>query len=367
MKRYLSILAANFVIAMLVGVNASVSLIGGCVSEGQCGNGILDWALAIGAAVAALVCVGLAVYTWRRRPRVVTQHIKIPASRTAKAEIEPAEPEVSDDAVDASMSARLARMVSAAQVSEDPQSAIEADSLEPVDRSLPVEQADKGNDDADGDRFDDIADADDHRDADVVEPQREPVAQRFDSESTDAAAPEPASFDEPFRPTPPASRAMAMLTPYSEPDPEPEMDEEDAGEFGWLFDETFPGGPVRLLRHTGFPWALAGIDHVCVGVSRLGHRLAGTDFPSEAAAWRQVVAGLPRQQRLATEDGMAFVDWVNDLLDVCGPDGTDMVIDSLHELGIEAATDPSIAATLPLPLAGPALRNPMAMSSRFMK
>lgn len=367
MKRYLTILAANFVIAMLVGVNASVSLIRGCVSEGQCDNGILDSALAIGSAVAALVCVGLAVFTWRRRPRVVTQHIKIPASRTAKTDIEPAEPEVSDNAVDASMSARLARMVSAAQVSEDPAPASEAESLEPADHHLPAEQADHGDDTDDGDRFDGFADADNHRDADVVEPQWEPMEQRFDSGSTDEAAADPVSFDEPFRPTPPASRAMALLTPYSEPDPEPEMDEEAEGEFDWLFDETFPGGPVRLLRHTGFPWALAGIDHVCVGVSRLGHRLAGTDFPAEAAAWRQVVAGLPRQQRLATEDGMAFVDWVNDLLDVSGPDGTDMVIDSLHELGVEAATDPSIAATLPLPLTGPAPRTPMQMSSRFMK
>lgn len=357
MKRYLTILCANFAIAMLVGINASASLIRGCVSEGQCQTSVWDWALAIGAAIAAVICGGLAMYTWRHRPKLVTQHIMIPASRNPKVEIGPAEPEASDNAVDAAMSARLARMVSAAQVTNDGETAVQVDTFDPEESDRPAEDADYGDNLGKGG----LCDVD--PESGSVEPHWEPDQPSIDSESTEEDALQPVAFDEPVRTTDPFSPAMTMMTALLEPEPAPDAE----GELDWLFEDSFPGAPARLHRGTGFPWTLAGIDHVCVGVSRLGHRLVGTDFPAEAAAWRQVVASLPRQQRLAPQDGAAFEDWVNDLLDICGPDGVDMVVDSLHELGVEAATDPAIAAALPMPLVGLAQRSPPAMSARFMK
>ena len=75
--------------------------------------------------------------------------------------------------------------------------------------------------------------------------------------------------------------------------------------------------------------------------------LAGTGIASEASAWCQVTASLPRGEALADEDAVAFADWLNASLRLIGRSGEAMVEEAMAALEAEAASDPAVARCLP--------------------
>lgn len=396
MTRYLAIVFVNFVIALLIAVNAAWTMARGYSRAAQYQSDAGSWALLGGAVLVALGCVGVAAYIWRTRPRETVQRIVFP--KAAQSERQPKSQE-SDTVADASMSARLARMATAAHVAPDEEPEAPEPEQEWVDEAAPepapepaTEPAPKpaiaGSDAAQGDgaaaeldpsppapyqpAMDDTPAMDSALPTDFAPTASLPAEPLPEPPHTPEVEPQPVDSQEspiaaahaPGNVWMPAGGRVVPLR-FAEPEPEPEP-EADAL-LDWLFDDAVPGAPARLRAGSGFPWAIAGIDHMCVGVSRLGHRLAGTDYPAEAAAWRQVIVSLPRQQRLAGDDAAAFADWINGMIDVAGQDGADIVVDCIHELGAEAATDPAVAASLPAELISASVPHQPMVQTRFFK
>jgi hypothetical protein len=386
MTRYLAIVVVNFVIALLIAVNAAWTMAKGYSGAAQYQPDAGSLALLGGALLAVLACVVVAVYIWRTRPRETVQRIVIP--KAAQSERQPRGPEP-DTVADASMSARLARMTTAAHVAPDEEPEAPEPEQEWTHAAAP-EPAIAGSDAAQDDgaaaeedpapaaasqpAMDDTPAMDIALPTDFVRTASLPAEAaplqshnpEVDQQPVDSPESPIAAAHAPDNVWMPAGRRVVPLR-FAEPEPEPEPEPEADVLRDWLFDDSIPGAPARLRAGSGFPWAVAGIDHMCIGVSRLGHRLVGTDYPAEAAAWRQVVSSLPRQQRLAGDDAAAFADWINGMIDVAGQDGADSVVDCIHELGAEAAIDPAVAASLPAELIAASMLHQPMVQTRFFK
>ncbi len=330
MTRNVLIVAINLLIAAMIGGNAVVALSGGCDFGGRCtgSSGPLTWALAIGLPLLVAGGVAMFAYRWmqsRRDPGDGRISISV-AKRSST--------DQSDDAVDKQaddvMTARLARTTTAAHTAE---AALRADLQEDAQFDAPP--------------IEDVSEASQTAfqpaDAQTTPTSRswnlDKPAQQADSDPVTALpsvnhAPPVTSF------RPLAFAAMDALGAADE-------GEAEEGPIDWLLDPDSLGTAPHLRARSGFPWVVAGIDHVCVGMARLGHELAGTDYPSEAFAWRQVVVNLPRHRQLAIDDSAAFIGWLNDLLDLTGVAGLDLIEDALHELAVEAASNTALAEQLP--------------------
>ena len=331
MTRNVLIVAINLLIAAIIGGNAAFALIGGCDFGGRCtgSSGPLTWALAIGLPLLVAGAAAMLGYRWMQSRRNADDgriSISIPMRRSA---------EQADDAVDTQaddvMTARLARTTSAAHTAE---AALRVEETEAAEPDAPaVEDVDEA--------WQDGADTVDDVDMPVQSPRWSLDKHIADADDEPMPAMPPAdAFPAiaPFRPL-----AFAAMDDLGTPD---EADSEE-GPIDWLLDPDSLGDAPQLRAGSGFPWVVAGIDHICVGMARLGHELAGTDYPSEAFAWRQVVVNLPRHRPLAIDDSTAFIGWLNDLLDLTGPAGLELIQDALHELAVEAASDGTLAEHLP--------------------
>lgn len=332
MTRNIVIGAINLAIAAIIGINALLALMGGCsIGGGRCdgSSNVLTWGLAI--VMPAIVIVGgfLLVRAWRKSASAGDREIafKLPLRAPSHPGID-----VSDDDADDAMSARLARTTTAAHVIDLPD-----------ENAGDLLTADNAVDDADYDA-----------------PYSSPSTDRDFADSNQSAmddcVPEQLNDDrrwmEPFTAEEGSPTILPPAPSHHPSDQWAVEDIEDAPDDGqraldWLVEGDEQGFAPLLRTDSGFPWVVAGIDHVCAGVARIGHRLVGTDYPAEAAAWRQVVGGLSRHDPLGGDDSLAFIDWVNGILDASGDAGLDLVEDALHELGVEAATNPQIAAHLP--------------------
>lgn len=347
MTRNIVIGAINLAIAAIIGINALMALTTGCsIGGGRCdgSSNMLTWVLAI--LMPAIVVVGgfLIFRAWRAAAPSEKREISfslpvLPSARSA--------PDESDSEADNAMSARLARTTFAAHVSETADDIAEPEGAEPPDELTGADLVEAATVPAMPIA---VVDADNVNAADMPDVEGFPRSEVHDfghSPDTEALASGesvPASVDVP------AVSAIHALGQWSS-EPAEASSAEDVRSIDWLVDSDDAGFSPILREDSGFPWAVAGIDHVCSGVARIGNRLVGTDFPAEAAAWRQVIGGLPRHQALGADDCRAFVDWVNGILDVSGDAGLDLIEDALHELGVEAATDPLLSARLPADIA----------------
>lgn len=340
MTRNLILIAINLLIAAAIGGNAIFSLLRGCDFGGRCsgGSSALTWALAIG--LPLLVAAGLAVagaMWWRgsrnRDDRTATISPSTPEIREIGAQESGDTP--TQAMIDSAMSARLARTTSAAHVAQAASPSTSAPGTSDIDDRLnadvPQEMVEPMSDMA----------------ADVP---RKPTGWSLAKSPVDDVprVDAPACFAVGQRP---AATAFPGFSDFSAEDIIDEDDDEDEESptrpIAWLIDRDSIEPAPQLLLSSGFPWAVAGIDHICIAVARLGTALAGSDFPSEAAAWRQVVNGLPRAQPLAREDAKQFTMWLNAMLGMTDTEGLDMVEDALHELAVEAATNAALSAVLP--------------------
>ena len=338
MTRNFVIAVINLAIAAVIGINAAIALLDGCeIGGGRCSgsSGVLTWMLAIIMPMVAIIGGIMVLKKWRGVTPVSSREIKFatPSGQTGPVE--------TDAEADNAMSARLARTANAAHV--------------PEVASEEVEIAVAGGDiEAGADvRFGAISDAA------IMSDETKDVAASVEYASTDWPTVTGVAPGDNFHPDFPTGAEPAQNRVFEQNSPRP--DEWADGQDGdrdipqategraidWLIDGDEAGFTPLLREDCGFPWVVAGIDHVCAGVARIGHRLIGTDFPAEAAAWRQVVGGLSRSDLLARDDARAFTAWVNGILDVSGDAGLDLVEDALHELGVEAATNAALAARLP--------------------
>ncbi len=348
MTRNVLIVAINLLIAAIIGGNAAFALVNGCDFGGRCtgSSGPLTWALAIGLPLLVIGAAAMLGFRWmqsRRNSGDNQIRITIPSRHSAG--------EADDEAdalADNVMSARLARTTHAAHIAE---AALRADELvdAPPD-APPIEEVGEAQQiDPDPDVADDMS----------VQSRQwslDKPAEDVGDEPT-SAMPTADAFPPTLPSRPLAFAAMDDLGTADEADG-------DEGPIDWLLDPNRLDAAPRLRAGSGFPWVVAGIDHICLGIARFGHELAGTDYPSEAFAWRQVVINLPRHRPLAIDDSAAFTGWMNDLLDLTGPAGLDLIQDALHELAVEAASDGALAEQLPDQLVG-ASRRQEPRAARF--
>ncbi len=344
MTRNIALVAINLLIAAVIGANATMALVRGCDFGGRCSgdSGLLTWVLGIG--LPLLVGAGAAalVALWLRAQRN-SQHddgsITIPLSHKA-AIADGSGDDCSDNEANDVMSARLARMTSAAHVAHSASThacgSDDHQDIQAVDDAVTGSPSIGWN----------LAKTDTEPKVDAA-----PLSEEVSVDASLVLAVQPRPF------------AAAMERFGDDDDDDGPADEP----LGWLIEPDAIVDSPQLRRSSGFPWVVAGIDHVCAGMARLGGLLAGSDFPSEASAWRQVVGNLPRHQPLANEDAAAFTDWLNGMLDMIGPDGLDLIEDALHELAVEAATDPAIGLELPTEIGGPADHDRLSGALRLSK
>lgn len=336
MTRYVIIALMNLLVVGSIAASALFALIRGCNMDGTCtgSSNTLTWVLGVGlslAVVAALAIVGRTML--KRRRAVGHQDIAIAAMPRA---LFTAGDVATEDDSDEAMLSRLARMTRA--TAEDT-AVVESDHAEPVELNRDGEKFDEASVfDDDFGSADDVVQGE-SAEGDSIDAERE--------ETSDAVA-APSDGDS----TAPGLHVVVRDGERTAPRPfsfELESDDAVEGEhrFAWLFDSNASTNTAHVRRDVGFPWSIVGIDHVCQGVSRFGLMLAGTDVASEASAWCQVTASLPRGEALADEDAIAFTDWLNASLSLIGRSGEAMIEEALAALEAEAASDPAVARCLP--------------------
>lgn len=327
MTRYVIIALMNLLVVGSIAASALFALFRGCNMDGTCSeqSSMLTWVLGVGlsiAVVAAGLFIGRIVL---RRRHVANQDIAIVAlPRTAATD------DAAEEDGDEAMLSRLARMTRTVAVdpvvTEPNQDEFDADDAD-LDEATAFDEAFETADEFIDDLWpksdfidDDVGDASDAWSVSETPAPNLHVVVR----NGERATPRPFSF---------------------------EFDSEDAADdehrFAWLFDDTAGVNSAHVRRDLGFPWSIAGIDHVCRGVSRFGLMVAGTDIASEASAWCQVTASLPRGEALADEDATAFTDWLNTSLRLIGRSGEAMVEEAMEALEAEAVSDPAVARCLP--------------------
>lgn len=346
MTRNAVLIAINLLIAAAIGVNAASSTWRGCDFAGGCSgsSSAFTWALGIGLPLLVACGLAFALALWLRRRRrhsdaepTVSVSERLAVAETLERDLDD---DVPDAMIDSAMTARLARAVHAAhhvhvahdEPRIDPPDDIHTTGVNGAGSPSPA-RVDTGASLAANDLHAARLSQADAPGGWSLAKSPSSNAPNVDPFPALAAAGNAASIGD-VRSSVSELEAHAAGQPAIDP-------------LDWLLDpDSLEPGP-QLRSASGFPWVVAGIDHSCVEIARLGTVLAGSDFLSEAAAWRQVVAGLDRAKTLSDEDCRAFVSWLNSVLTMAGPQGFEILRDALHELAVEGATSATLAASLP--------------------
>ena len=301
MTRYVIIALMNLLVAASIAINAVIALIRGCNMNGTCsnGSGALTWVLGVGLGLAVIIGGTMLFRHAYKHHRVSTTHRISIASlpKFARASAVDEEADTNPEA-DEAMLSRLARMTRASADSEEI-----AD-----DVMVEVEMADT------------------------------PVA--FSA----LAAEEMVEPLVTAKPSPDLHLVVrdGERTAHRQHQPEAKIGEP----LDWLWDIA-AAHAAQVRRDQGFPWCVAGIDHICRGIVQFGLALKDTDILPEASAWRSVTASMPRNSRLADDDAAAFTEWLNVGLRLVGRNGRAMVAGAVQRLETEALGDASMSACLP--------------------
>lgn len=304
MTRYVVIALINVLIIGLIAVNGAIALLRGCSIGAGCGDSssTLTWALVIGATIAAVAAIVVLAKAFAdRRRAMASQNITITSiGRGFGLKRNAAETEPADDAAGEAMLMRLARMSRHAPVADE-------GAATPAETPAPVSLA----------KTADVAPVE------AAQPDLRLVVDRGERLARRPLAPVDHAPDAPI------TSAAAE------------------GRFDWLMDEENIHQNSILRIDSGFPWCFAGLDHVCAELSRPQSLPSESAIALEIAAWRQIAASLPREDRLSLDDAAAFVGWLNGALHSTGTDGHALLEQVAEQLASEAATDPAVARCLP--------------------
>ena len=302
MTRYVVIALMNLLVVASIAINAIIALIRGCNMDGTCsnGSGVLTWVLGVGLGIAVVVG-GVMLFRYARQHHHVgaTHRISIASlPKFARATAVDDEADTSSEA-DEAMLSRLARMTRAGAESEE------------------------------------IA----HEETANVKLAEAPVA----IDGPEIA--EPIESLVTAKPLP----DLHLVVRDGERTPHRQRHQpatESSAPLDWLFDTTATNA-AQVRGDLGFPWCVAGIDHVCRGITQFGLALKDTDILPEASAWRSVTASLPRNGRLGDDDAAAFTEWLNVGLRLVGRNGRAMVAGAVKRLETEALGEAAMSACLP--------------------